>query len=65
MVPEPDYDSEEWKGWKLRLTDERADEILATKKEHSPSPIQEPRTVAQEPERVYVKVEDEDVDGIY
>jgi hypothetical protein len=63
VVPEPDYDSEEWKGWKLRLTDERADEILATKKEESP-PLQG-TNVVQEPARVSVKVEDEGVDGIY
>src|ERR1700737_4333808 len=27
-MPEPDYESEEWKGWGTRLTDERAEEVL-------------------------------------
>jgi hypothetical protein len=35
-IPEPDYDGEEWKGWEERLTDERADEVVAFKKEESP-----------------------------
>jgi hypothetical protein len=47
------------------LTNERADEILATKKEHSPPPIQEPIIAAKELESVYIKVEDEDLDGVY
>jgi len=64
VVPEPDSDSEDWKGWKLRFTDERADEIVATKKGHSPPPIQEP-IIALELESVYIKVDDEDVDGVY
>jgi hypothetical protein len=64
VVPEPDYESEEWKGWKMHLTDGRADEILAIKKEESPHPSQGINAV-QEPARVSVKVEDEGVDGIY
>jgi len=61
VAPEPDYDSEEWKGWMLRLTDERADEILATKKEESPAPEtqQKPNPVS---EKMFIKVEEEDED---
>jgi hypothetical protein len=35
-MPEPDYDSEEWKRWEGKLTDERAEEVLEFKKEESP-----------------------------
>jgi hypothetical protein len=35
-LPEPDYDSEEWKSWEGKLTDERAEEVLEFKKEESP-----------------------------
>ena len=38
VMPEPDYDSEEWKGWEARLTNERAEEVVAIKKEESPIP---------------------------
>jgi len=59
VAPEPDYDSEEWKGWMLRLTDERADKILATKKDESPAPEtqQKPKQVS---ERMPIKIEEED-----
>ena len=31
-MPEPDYDSEEWKGWEARLTEERAAKVVPIKK---------------------------------
>ena len=37
-MPEPDYEGEEWKGWEARLTSERAEEVVALKKEESPGP---------------------------
>jgi hypothetical protein len=43
IMPEPDYDGEEWREWEARLTNERADEVLALKKEESPPPEQFPR----------------------
>lgn len=61
IAPEPDYDSEEWKGWMLRLTDERADEILATKKEESPVPedlIRMEAELKKGKESVVIKIED-------
>jgi hypothetical protein len=30
-MPEPDYDSEDWKTWETRLTEKRADEVVAFK----------------------------------
>jgi len=46
-VPEPDYEGEEWKGWESRLTRERAEEVVALKKEESPGPehIAQPTTL--------------------
>ena len=38
IVPEPDYEGEEWKGWEAKLTSERAEEVVALKKEESPGP---------------------------
>jgi hypothetical protein len=35
MAPEPDYDSEDWKGWEGRLTKARAEEIVAIKQEEN------------------------------
>lgn len=35
-IPEPDYDSEEWKGWEMRLMEERAVKLVAIKKEKRP-----------------------------
>jgi len=60
IAPEPDYDSEEWKGWMLRLTDERADEILATKKEESPAPETQQRHKLVS-ERMRIKIEEGEV----
>lgn len=37
-MPEPDYAGEEWREWEARLTNERADEVLALKKEETPPP---------------------------
>ena len=44
-MPEPDYESEEWKGWEARLTNERAEEVVAIKKEESQVPEDIPREV--------------------
>ena len=41
-VPEPDYNSEEWRGWETRLTQQRADEVLDIKKEESPDLYENP-----------------------
>jgi len=62
VMPEPDYESEEWKGWEARLTDERADEILEIKKEETTSDVelQIPRRARTQKERLYVKVEGSD-----
>ena len=37
-MPEPDYESEEWKDWEIKLTTERAEEVVAIKMEESPGP---------------------------
>ena len=37
-MPEPDYESEEWKDWEIKLTTERAEEVVAIKMEDSPGP---------------------------
>ena len=36
-MPEPDYESVEWKTWEVHLTDERAEKVVAIKEE-SPAP---------------------------
>jgi hypothetical protein len=54
-MPEPDYDSEEWKGWEVRMTDERAGEVVAIKKEESPMPEGTMKTTA--PKKNGVKIE--------
>jgi hypothetical protein len=66
-MPEPDYDSEEWKGWETRLTEQRADEVLDIKKEESPSPLFEVDRRTEEPsvdpplaKIISVKMETED-----
>jgi hypothetical protein len=38
IMPEPNYDGEEWREWEARLTNERADEVVALKKEDTPPP---------------------------
>ena len=38
VILEPDYDSDEWKKWEGRLTDQRAYEVVEIKKEESPTP---------------------------
>jgi hypothetical protein len=38
IMPEPDYEGDEWRGWEERLTNERAEEVLELKKEESPPP---------------------------
>jgi SAD/SRA domain len=62
VMPEPDYASEEWKGWEARLTDERADEILEIKKEETGSDVElrVPRRARTQKDRLYVKVEGSD-----
>jgi hypothetical protein len=58
-VPEPDYDSEEWRGWERRLTQERAEEVVAIKKEESPAP-QETSPVTLKKKKIKVKKENID-----
>ena len=40
-MPEPDYDSEEWKGWQTRLMNERTTGVVAIRKEASVRPMPE------------------------
>jgi hypothetical protein len=59
-MPEPDYESEEWKGWEVRMTDERAGEVVAIKKEESPMPEGTMKTTApQKKNRVKIEIIDE------
>ena len=62
IIPEPNYESEEWKGWEARLTDERAYQVLDIKKEEvsSDTELQPPRRIRPDKEKVYVKVEGDD-----
>ena len=63
VMPEPNFDSEEWKGWEARLTDEH--EVLDIKKEESPVPeAQRRRAEIMSPKRSYIKVE-EDLNNIW
>lgn len=64
VMPEPNYDSEEWKGWEARLTAERAEEVLDIKKEESPAPETQKRTRVVSPEETYIKVE-EDLNNVW
>lgn len=64
-MPEPNYDSEEWKGWEARLTEQRAEEVLDIKKEESPAP--EPQRRKPEvlsPKKTYIKIE-EDLNNVW
>lgn len=61
VMPEPNYDREEWKGWEARLTAERAEEVLDIKKEETPAPGT-PRVVS--PKETYIKVE-EDLNNVW
>ena len=66
-MPEPNYDSEEWKGWEARLTAERAEEVLDIKKEETPDPETQTRRTRPEtmsPKETYIKVE-EDLNNVW
>ena len=59
-APEPDYDGEEWIGWETRLTDERAQEVIAIKKEESPAAREGSIADSTSTDVTYIKVEDDD-----
>jgi len=64
VMPEPNYDSEEWKGWEARLTAERAEEVLDIKKEESPAPETQRRVQKVAPKDTYIKVE-QDLNNVW
>ena len=59
-MPEPDYNSDNWKRWEWRLTQQRADEVMEIKKEESVSP-DDAITGGSSPNlrRVFIKIEDD------
>lgn len=59
-APEPDYDSEDWINWESWLTDERAEEVVAIKKEESPGPKGASTTDFTASEVTYIKSEEDD-----
>jgi hypothetical protein len=59
VAEEPDYESEDWKGWEGRLTCERAEEVVAIKKEESPDPGKTSVTTCMEERREFILVGDD------
>jgi hypothetical protein len=59
VAEEPDYESEDWKGWEGRLTGERAEEVVAIKKEESPDPGKTSVTTCMEERRECILLGDD------
>jgi hypothetical protein len=57
---EPDYDSVDWINWESWLTDERADEVVAIKKEESPGPKEASIADSAASDVTYIKIEEDD-----
>jgi hypothetical protein len=60
LAPEPDYDSEEWTGWETRLTNERAEEVVAIKKEEAPTTREGSIADSTATDVTYIKLEEDD-----
>lgn len=58
IAEEPDYESEDWKGWEGRLTGERAEEVVAIKREESPEPGKTSLTTLEE-QRKFILIDDD------
>jgi hypothetical protein len=59
MAPEPDYDSEDWKGWERRLTKARAEEVVAIKQEENLDHKKLSADASLEKPREYILIEDD------
>jgi hypothetical protein len=59
VAPEPDYDSEDWKGWEGRLTKARAEEVVAIKQEESLDHGKLSADASLEKPREYIVIEDD------
>lgn len=60
VMPEPDYDCEDWKRWEWRLTQQRADEVMEIKKEETFAPDDAITAVSSHNlRRVFIKIEDD------
>jgi hypothetical protein len=60
LAPEPDYDSKDWINWESWLTDERAEEVVAIKKEESPGPKETSIADSTVSNVTYIKIEEDD-----